>query len=887
MDKYLDTIEAVKKNLADYIIEKVTEIKRHRTDVTFRCLNPNHPDRNPSMFVDQRIPHIAHCRSCGVSMSIFHVHHHLESAPLYGRAFLEDNVNVLAVKYGIEPIDVKAMSEDELHKFNVYQVHQTASDLISEALSGFINTQYTTSLGISEEVRTKMGIGTIKDYDKFILEIATRGNWTVEEVTNWGLTSNLFGPEKITYTIHDVRGRPIAFATRDLKYDGRFGITKEEEITDAKGIIKKRPKWYNSFTSVIYEKSDTLYGYHYALKEEVSKVYVVEGYADAAVMWSHGLRNVVCVGSTAFSPKHVQMLKEAQIGVVIICLDNDDPGLAATDRILEDGFKSIPFIKAQILQVPHTFREDGKTLDVDPDSFIRTYGKEAFEALKPMSAFQYTINRIPDELKSDEEKSLFVERFLPIIMNEPSAITQQQMRKAIALRIGLSEHLIKEEQINRERIYNMQMRERLKNEFKITSKKFYESLDLSPEQSLPIITNFREKVNNEMNSAVQARLGVHEVIEEFDAWKKDRETTTRSDQCLKTGFDFIDEEWGGIPRNDAFVGFTAAPNAGKSALLMNLAVGILENNDPSKFMCLYWTIDDNKRTLYDKLISILSSKEIYKVNALSEQSDEVKKDIHKAIQKVDKWIRYDLCLSVKDSDIGKSGDDCKNWVLSMQDKFPEKTMVLFIDNFANMTGHKGEELADEHYNIEILHELRVKYNVAVISSFEVNKEGSEGRLTNKSQRGSQKKQFRATLSFNVYNELGEAQNAGRTNAKNVWFDKIGDKYPIIETTVSKNKLNCKTSFKGSLYWKFLPTIGTVSLIGDYQKLNQFYKENDQQKKHRGIGLENWSSVWNKTTSAAPVPEIKGFEVQVLAETIDDNTDKKSLINTDLLSGTIL
>lgn len=834
--------------LGDYIQTQISDIRNNSSDITFSCLSPDHPDRNPSMFVDQRVSHIAHCRSCGASYNIFQAHHLLEGAPLYGRGFLEDNVNKLAVQFGIDPIDIRELTEDEIHKFNMYQVHLTAADILSENKESLVTREFTSQLGISDDVANSLSIGTVLDTDDYIQEIANRGGWTVDEVEDLGIRPNLFGPTKISYTLHDKKGRPIAFATRDLRYDGRFGVEKQEEITDAKGHTRSIPKWCNSSTSVIYNKADTLYGYHYATKsEDVNKIYVVEGYGDAAVMWSYGIRNVVCVGSTAFSPKHVQMLKDAMVSVVIICLDNDEAGLAATDRVLEEGFTAVSHIKAQVLQVPPTEREDGK-MDVDPDSYIRAHDKDAFLALTPESAFQYTLNRIPDELDSDEEKALFVERFIPIVMNETSAITQQAMRKAIANRIGVSEHLIKEEQVNREKIYNSTMRDKLKNEFKLTSRRFYEAIDLQPDKALPLITEFRDKVNNEMNSSAMAKLGMGEVCEGFENWKSEREQGQVEDLCFKTGFDFIDNEWGGIPKRDTFMGFTGPPNMGKSALLMNFAVSVLSNNDPTTTLVLYWTIDDNKYTLYDKMSAIMSRCRIYDVNAFNQADAAVQRKINKSMNQIEKWIKFDQCLSVKDQDIGKSGDDCKNWVLSMKEKFPDKDILLVIDNFANMSGPHREELQNEAYNIEILHDLRTRDEVAIISSFEVNKEGSEGRFTNKGQRGSQSKMFRQTLNFNVYNELGEAQNAGRTAAQDFWTDSIGKKMPVIETTVSKNKLNCKTGFKGKLFWKFVPYIGYLECIGEEEKLKRFKTEN-----HNGMHRDvesNWSS-----ESAAPPPPI--------------------------------
>lgn len=62
-----DDINKLRPFLRDYLEEKGLPTKK---GAKFRCLNPNHPDHNPSMGYDAE-SHKAHCFSCGVSYSIF------------------------------------------------------------------------------------------------------------------------------------------------------------------------------------------------------------------------------------------------------------------------------------------------------------------------------------------------------------------------------------------------------------------------------------------------------------------------------------------------------------------------------------------------------------------------------------------------------------------------------------------------------------------------------------------------------------------------------------------------------------------------------------------------------------------------------------------------
>ncbi len=563
-EDYLILTEKLKMHLQDYIEETHPDgFTQTGLDIQFKCLNHS-PDNNPSMFVGHNIPQVAKCRVCDATMSIFHAHHKIEGAPIYGRDFLEHNLNVLALKYGYEPLEVAALTEDQLYMMKLYDIHTAASEMIraGETPGGVISRDFCKQLQLTDAVCDEMAIGTVIDVPGFIAKICAMGNWTSDEVESAGIRDSKFGPTILSYTIHDNRGRPIAFAGRDWRYDGRFGVPYEPTFVDSKGIENKRAKWVNSTTSVIYEKANTLYGYHKAKKYNVdSKVYVVEGYADAAVLWSFGIHNVVCVGSTAFSPRHVQMLKDADKTVIIICLDNDEAGLKATDRVLEQGFKNIPFIKGQVLLIPPTAREDGK-LDVDPDTFIKVKGRAAFLDLVPLNAFEYTISRIPDVLEDDDQKDLFVKRFIPIIMNETSAITQQVMRKAIANRIQVAEVLIREYQSNTERVHNTERRERLKKEHFKFRKNFEDALMFEPEKSVALASAFRDKVNESMNADYTVKMGIQEVLDGFSSWRDERENAEANDLFWKTGWDFWDLAIGGIQKTDCFIGVAGPANHG-------------------------------------------------------------------------------------------------------------------------------------------------------------------------------------------------------------------------------------------------------------------------------------------------------------------------------------
>ena len=60
-----DTYDSLRPCLADYLRAKGIDLRRR-----FRCLNPDHPDRDPSMAYDAR-RHKVHCFACGATYDLF------------------------------------------------------------------------------------------------------------------------------------------------------------------------------------------------------------------------------------------------------------------------------------------------------------------------------------------------------------------------------------------------------------------------------------------------------------------------------------------------------------------------------------------------------------------------------------------------------------------------------------------------------------------------------------------------------------------------------------------------------------------------------------------------------------------------------------------------
>ena len=124
----LDTLKAqVRTHLADYI-KKFREVKPGKN---FSCLNPAHPDKNPSCGVVPGNPELFHCfsGSCQTVGDIFVAANMLEGRALKGTAFLVDNLFYLAKLFGYEIPNLE-LTADEQHDLDTYRAYAIASQLL-------------------------------------------------------------------------------------------------------------------------------------------------------------------------------------------------------------------------------------------------------------------------------------------------------------------------------------------------------------------------------------------------------------------------------------------------------------------------------------------------------------------------------------------------------------------------------------------------------------------------------------------------------------------------------------------------------------------------------------------------------------------------------------
>lgn len=183
----------------------------------------------------------------------------------------------------------------------------------------------------------------------------------------------------------------------DLKLDFRFNNAIWFPIFDLYSNligVSARPlenedKKLTKYVNTVYPKTKHLFGLNFSYKDcfATKKVYVVEGNFDAAMMWQHGIKNVVGMLGSNLTLTQIAIMNRFVDEIVLV----QDPDNAGT-KFLNNIKKDIPKeyyklnVKFSTIQLP---------VGYDPDLFLRTFG--AGELVKLENKLFYTLE---DRVKS-------------------------------------------------------------------------------------------------------------------------------------------------------------------------------------------------------------------------------------------------------------------------------------------------------------------------------------------------------------------------------------------------------------------------------------------------------------------------------------------------------
>lgn len=201
-------------------------------------------------------------------------------------------------------------------------------------------------------------------------------------------------------------------------------------------IDQGEPKYLNSPETPLFEKGRELFGLpqaRHALRETDTAI-VTEGYMDVIALAQNGVGNAVATLGTATTATHVQKLLR-QVDRIVFCFDGDNAGRKAAWRALENSLEALADNKS--LGFVFLPEED------DPDSYIRSHGKSAFDRMvaqaMPLSDFLLRELAQRCDLTSSEGKAKLIYEAKPLLLRLPTPLLRLQLVKRLAEASGFAQ----------------------------------------------------------------------------------------------------------------------------------------------------------------------------------------------------------------------------------------------------------------------------------------------------------------------------------------------------------------------------------------------------------------------------------------------------------------
>lgn len=343
-------------NIVDVVSEFVT---LRKAGVNYKGLCPFHNEKTPS-FVVSPAKGYCHCFSCGKGGNVvgFIMEHEQMTYP--------EALRWLARKYNIE-IREKELSDDEKRiaseRESMFIVNEWALDYFRENLldsveGRAIGMQYFRSRGFRDDTIEKFRLGFALPERDALARAALAKGFKEQFLIDTGLCYKRDNGQlqdryagRVIFPVLTVTGRVVAFGGRILNND------------------KKLAKYVNSPESMIYHKSNELYGIFQA-KQAITKqdrCYLVEGYIDVTSMHQSGVENVVASSGTSLTTGQIRLIHRFTNNITVL-YDGDSAGIHASirgiDMLLSEG------MNVKVLLLP-----DGD----DPDSFARKHTASDFQ----------------------------------------------------------------------------------------------------------------------------------------------------------------------------------------------------------------------------------------------------------------------------------------------------------------------------------------------------------------------------------------------------------------------------------------------------------------------------------------------------------------------------
>ena len=340
------SIEDLKKKskISDFILA-TTSGKLRGTKGMALC--PFHGEKTASMsFTD--VENLFHCFGCKEGGDIFKYVQEINNLEF------QDAIEFVAEKYGFKLTYTQTSDNSD---FKVYQEKidlinnyflETMKSNISKDAKAYLQKRKYDNIDIE-----KYSISFISKDEESFNKFCKTNEITKDDLQKLGFISsngNLLFKNRIMFPILSFRNNIIAFGGRAID---DFG-----------------PKYLNSSDSVLYKKNRNLYFTNEFITATKKKGYafIVEGYFDVLSLNKLGYANSASPSGTALTYQQLESVSK-YTSKILICFDNDEAGLKATERVLEIKNQISKQVEIHCLNLPTEYKDISDVFESKPELF--------------------------------------------------------------------------------------------------------------------------------------------------------------------------------------------------------------------------------------------------------------------------------------------------------------------------------------------------------------------------------------------------------------------------------------------------------------------------------------------------------------------------------------
>jgi DNA primase len=424
----MSAIDDVKQRLD--IVQVISEyVNLQKSGRNFKALCPFHSEKTPSFFVFPE-RQSWHCfGACGTGGDIISFVIKKEGLD-FGQA-----LRLLANKAGVTLVTPTTLPKETINKERdkLFEINEAAAEyyhhLLLNTSAGRIARDYVAQRGLSSQTNNDFQLGYSPDTWEAIRQYLMDKGYGEEELIAAGLlikredggSYDRFR-NRLMFPIRDIQSHVIGFGARAL----------DESL----------PKYLNSPQTLLFDKSNALYGIDRAQGaiRQRNSVIITEGYMDVIIAHQYGWENVVAFMGTAITEKQLDILKKLTSNL-ILALDADAAGQEAISRSGEMIERMLPVPPAVYASMKYDDAHNAEVKIIvlppgkDPDEMIREDAakwQELVTKAKPMINFVF--DTIISEMDSGnaKDKSLAVEKLLPLLSEMKDPIRQAHYVERLA-----------------------------------------------------------------------------------------------------------------------------------------------------------------------------------------------------------------------------------------------------------------------------------------------------------------------------------------------------------------------------------------------------------------------------------------------------------------------